>query len=193
MNIELYTPRLVLRTYTFHDIPDLIPLIGAKQVAATTLRIPHPYTQKDAEDLVAQAQDSDGVRLAVRLRDSATFVGGVGLRLELDHHRAELGYWIGVPYWGNGYASEAAQALVRYAFDELKVNRLYASHVPNNPASGKILLRLGMKREGYLRGHILKWGEYQDLVLYGMVKEDVQSHVSKPGAPMDEDGRLPSL
>ena len=67
-----------------------------------------------------------------------------------------------------------AEALVRYAFDELKVNRLYASHVPHNPASGTILLKLGMKREGYLRGHILKWGEYQDLVLYGMVKEDLR-------------------
>jgi [ribosomal protein S5]-alanine N-acetyltransferase len=178
MKIELHTLRLLLRTYTVNDIPELIPLIGAREVAATTLRIPHPYTHKDAEDLVAHAQDNDGVRLAVRLRDSSTFVGGVGLRLELDHHRAELGYWIGVPYWGKGYATEAAQALVRYAFDELRVNRLYASHVPNNPASGKILLKLGMKREGYMRGHILKWGEYQDLVVYGMLNGDLKAAVS---------------
>ena len=175
MNIELHTRRLILRTYTIADIPDLLPLIGAREVAATTLRIPHPYTQKDAEDLVAHAQDSDGVRLAVRLKESSRFVGGVGLRLELDHHRAELGYWIGVPYWGNGYAKEAAEAVVRYAFDELQLNRLYASHVPNNPASGNILLKLGLKPEGYLRGHILKWGQYQDLVLYGMLKEDLKS------------------
>jgi len=171
MEIEIHTPRLLLKTYTRDDIPELLPLIGAREVAATTLRIPHPYSQKDAEDLILHAHDSDGVRLAVRLKESSAFVGGVGLRLELDHHRAELGYWIGVPYWGNGYATEAARALLQYGFDELKLNRIYASHVPNNPASGKILLKLGMKPEGYLRGHILKWGEYQDLVLYGMVKE----------------------
>lgn len=178
MDIELHSERLTLRTYTRDDIPELLPLIGAREVAVTTLRIPHPYTHKDAEDLVAHAHDSDGVRLAVRLKGLCTFVGGVGLRLELDHHRAELGYWIGVPYWGNGYATEAARALLKYAFDQLKLNRIYASHVPNNPASGKILLKLGMKREGYLRAHILKWGEYQDLVLYGMVKEDLKPNAA---------------
>ncbi len=175
MDIALHTPRLLLRTYTQADIPELLPLIGAREIAATTLRIPHPYSQKDAEDLVAHAHESDGVRLAVRLKDAGTFVGGVGLRLEFDHHRAELGYWIGVPYWGNGYATEAAGALVRYAFDELKLNRVYASHVPDNPASGKILLKLGMKREGYMRGHILKWKKYEDLVMYGMLKEDLKA------------------
>lgn len=179
MKIELHTSRLLLRTYIPEDIPDLIRLIGAREIALTTLRIPHPYTQADAEDQVRRSQGSEeAVRLGVWIEASSVFIGGVGLRLELEHHRAELGYWIGVPYWGNGYATEAAQALVRYAFDELKVNRIYASHVPNNPASGKILLKLGMKREGYMRGHILKWGEYQDLVVYGMLSGDLKAAVS---------------
>jgi [ribosomal protein S5]-alanine N-acetyltransferase len=176
MKIELHTPRLLLRTYIADDIPELIALIGAREIAETTLRIPHPYTHADAEDQVRRSQGSeDAVRLGVWVKASSTFVGGVGLRLEVEHHRAELGYWIGVPYWGNGYATEAARALLQYAFDELKLNRVYASHVPNNPASGKILLKLGMRQEGYLRGHILKWNEYQDLVLYGMVKEDLKT------------------
>jgi [ribosomal protein S5]-alanine N-acetyltransferase len=175
MNITLQTPRLMLRTYTADDIPELLPLIGAREIAATTLRIPHPYSQKDAEDLVAHANESDGVRLAVRLRDSATFVGGAGLRLEPDHDRAEIGYWIGVPYWGNGYATEAARALLTYGFEQMKLNRIYASHYSNNPASGKILRKLGMKPEGCQRGHILKWGEYQDLELFGMLRSDFAS------------------
>jgi [ribosomal protein S5]-alanine N-acetyltransferase len=176
MKIELHTTRLLLRRFTPEDIPELIRLIGAREIAATTLRIPHPYTQQDAEDQVRRSQgDEDAVRLGVWIEAPSTFIGGVGLRLELDHRRAELGYWIGVPYWGNGYATEAAGALLEYGFDELKLNRVYASHVPNNPASGKILRKVGMKREGYLRGHILKWGEYLDLVLYGMVKEDLNA------------------
>lgn len=176
MKIELHTRRLLLRTYTTDDIPELISLIGAREIAETTLRIPHPYTQGDAEDQVRRSQgEEDAVRLGVWVEASSTFVGGVGLRLEMDHQRAELGYWIGVPHWGNGYATEAARALLQYGFDELKLNRVYASHVPNNPASGRILLKVGMKQEGYLRGHILKWGEYQDLVLYGMVKGDLKT------------------
>lgn len=177
MKIELHTPRLLLRTYTLEDMPELIPLIGAREIAATTLRIPHPYTQKDAEDQVRRSQgDEDAVRLGVCIETSSTFIGGVGLRLELDHHRAELGYWIGVPYWGNGYATEAARALLRYGFDELKLHRIYASYFSNNPASGRIMAKLGMRKEGCLRSHMVKWGEYHDLMIYGMVKEDLNTN-----------------
>lgn len=179
MKIELHTPRLLLRTYNVEDIPDLIPLIGAREIAATTLRIPHPYTQADAEDQVRRSQGSeDAVRLGVWIEASSSLIGGMGLRLEPDHHRGELGYWIGVPYWGNGYATEAAQAMLRYGFEEMKLNRIYASHFSNNPASGRILLKVGMQPEGCLRGHILKWGEYRDLVVYGVLKDDVKASVA---------------
>jgi [ribosomal protein S5]-alanine N-acetyltransferase len=136
------------------------------------MRIP----SRMAEDQVRRSQGSeDAVRLGVWIEASSTFIGGVGLRLELDHHRAEIGYWIGVPYWGNGYATEAARALLHYGFDQLKLNRIYASHFSNNPASGRIMAKLGMKPEGCLRGHLLKWGEYLDLVIYGMTKEDLKT------------------
>lgn len=176
MEIELHTPRLVLRTYTRHDIPALLPLIGAREIAATTLRIPHPYTQKDAEDLLRRSrEENDTVRLAILLEKSRTFIGGVGLRLEPDHHRGELGYWIGVPYWGNGYATEAARALLQYGFEELKLHRIYAEHYSGNPASGKILANLGMRQEGCLRQHILKWGEYRDSNVYGILQSEFRA------------------
>jgi [ribosomal protein S5]-alanine N-acetyltransferase len=174
MNPTLRTSRLLLRPYTNDDIPDLIPLIGAHEIAATTLRIPHPYTQADAEDQVRRSQEGDGVRLGVWIEASSTFIGGVGLRLELDHHRAEIGYWIGVPYWGNGYATEAARALLKYGFEELKLHRIYATCFSFNPSSGNVLLKLGMKPEGCQREHILKWGKHCDSVLYGMLASDMK-------------------
>jgi len=175
MNIELHTARLVLRTYTSADIPELLPLIGAREIAATTLRIPHPYSQADAEDQVRRSQESDdSVRLAICLAEGSTLIGGAGLRLELDHHRAELGYWIGVPYWGNGYATEAARAIVKYGFDEMKLHRIYATYYSNNPASGAILRKLGMKPEGCLRSHMVKWEEYHDVMVCGMLPGELQ-------------------
>jgi RimJ/RimL family protein N-acetyltransferase len=176
MSVTLRTHRLLLRPYKFEDIPALLPLIGSREVAATTLRIPHPYTQADAEEFVrrAQANEDDSVRFAVEIAASATLIGGVGLRMNAPHHHAELGYWLGVPYWGQGYATEAARELVRYGFEDLKLHRIYASYVPHNPASGKILRKIGMKEEGYQRGHILKWGEYLDLVMYGMLASDLK-------------------
>jgi len=78
--------------------------------------------------------------------------------IEADHRRAELGYWIGVPYWGKGYATEAARSVVNYGFSTLELHRIFASHVPANPASGRVLTKIGMRHEGRLLGHILKWG-----------------------------------
>jgi [ribosomal protein S5]-alanine N-acetyltransferase len=173
----LLTDRLTLRPYEFSDIPALMPLIGAREVAATTLRIPHPYTESHAREFIAATQEdfssSNELRLAIVVRESDALCGGVGLRIEPDHRRAELGYWIGVPYWGNGYATEAASAMVKYGFETLKLQRIFASHVIHNPASGRILRKIGMRHEGCHRAHILKWGEFLDLEMYGMLASDL--------------------
>src|SRR5277367_1055690 len=155
----LRTRRLILRPFTRDDIPELIPLIGAREVAATTRRIPYPYTEADAEEFVTHGLDKNEINLAIALLGSLRLVGGAILRPDMTHQHAELGYWIGVPHWGNGYATEAARELVRYGFEELRLHRIYASHTSSNPASGRILVKLGMKREGRMRGHLVKWGQ----------------------------------
>jgi RimJ/RimL family protein N-acetyltransferase len=172
----LQTERLTLRPYVLADIPALVPLIGAREVAATTLRIPHPYTEAIARDFVALAEGdlSTGkcVRLGIFLRQSDSLCGGVGLMIDPSHRHAELGYWIGVPYWGNGYATEAALAVVRYGFETLRLHRIFASHFANNPASAGVLKKIGMRHEGCMRAHVLKWGKFLDLEMYGMLATD---------------------
>jgi len=183
LSIPLQTERLTLRPYAPSDIPALLPLIGAREVAATTLRIPHPYAESDARDFISVIQEElasgTGLRLAIVLRESDTLCGGVGLRIETDHHRAELGYWIGVPYWGNGYATEAARAVVKYGFETLGLHRIFASHFANNPASARVLQKVGMRHEGRQRAHILKWGEFLDLEMYGMLAPDMNPTPSR--------------
>jgi ribosomal-protein-alanine N-acetyltransferase len=175
----LQTERLTLRPYEPSDIPTLVPLIGAREVAATTLRIAHPYAESDARDFIARAQEGwlsgSELRLGIFLRENGALCGGVGLRIEPDHRRAELGYWLGVPYWGNGYATEAASALMKYGFETLGLHRIFASHVTHNPASGRVLRKIGMRHEGCHRAHILKWGEFLDLEMYGMLASDAAS------------------
>lgn len=173
---RLETQRLILRPYRIDDIPALVHLAGAREVAATTLRIPHPYTEQDARDYVAtcqlEAASGPVTRFAITLHSTGELIGGIGFRLEADHHRAELGYWIGVPYWGLGYATEAARPMLDYGFEALRLHRIYASHVTGNPASGRVLLKIGMQYEGRLRGHVCKWGEFQDLECYAILKSD---------------------
>ena len=168
----LETPRLKLRPYTEADIPELLPLIGTREVAATTLRIAHPYTEQDANAFLELAKDPDKLWLAITLRSDGRQIGGVGLRVEKQHQHAELGYWLGVPFWGHGYATEAAADILRYGFETLALHRIFASHFKHNQASGRILKKIGMKYEGCHREHLLKWDRFVDSELYGMLRRE---------------------
>jgi ribosomal-protein-alanine N-acetyltransferase len=168
----LETARLILRPYREADIPELVPLIGAREVAATTLRIPHPYTEENARAFLALTQEPGKIWLATTLRGDGRQIGGIGLRVDDQHQHAELGYWIGVPYWGNGYATEGAREILRYGFEDLDLHRIFASHFKHNPASGRILVKLGMRYEGCQRAHLRKWDRFVDSELYGMLRHE---------------------
>jgi RimJ/RimL family protein N-acetyltransferase len=168
----LETARLKLRPYSESDIADLLPLIGTREVAATTLRIAHPYTEQDARSFLALTEQPDKIWLAITLRSDARQIGGVGLRVDDEHQHAELGYWLGVSHWGQGYATEAATEMLRYGFESLKLHRIFASHFGHNPASGRILAKLGMRHEGCQREHIRKWDKFVDSELYGILRHE---------------------
>ncbi len=168
----LETARLRLRPYSDADIAELVPLIGAREVAATTLRIAHPYTEQNGRDFLALAQEPDKIWLAVALRSDGRQIGGIGLRVDPQHQHAELGYWLGVPYWGQGYAAEAAREMLRYGFETLQLHRIFASHFKHNDASGRILVKVGMRHEGCQREHIRKWDQFVDSELYGILRRE---------------------
>jgi ribosomal-protein-alanine N-acetyltransferase len=169
---SLETARLILREFSESDIAELVPLIGAHEVAATTLRIPHPYEEKHAREFLASVSKENELRLAIRLRSNGRLCGGMGLHPEMQHRRAEIGYWIGVPFWGNGYATEAAREVVRYGFERLNLNRIFASHFKGNEKSGRVLEKIGMRHEGSVRQGVLKSGKFIDLEMYSILRED---------------------
>jgi RimJ/RimL family protein N-acetyltransferase len=168
----LETERLRIRPYSEADIAELVPLIGTREVAATTGRIPYPYTVEDAKEFLAKIETDREVSMAVTLRDGGRLIGGVGLRLVEQHEQAELGYWLGVPYWGKGYGTEAAQEMLRYGFEQRHLHRIFATHFKENSASGRILKKIGMRHEGCQRAHFRKWDQFVDLELYGLLREE---------------------
>jgi len=172
MHLVLETERLILRPWAESDIPELVPLIGAREVAATTLRIPHPYREEHAREFLRTVGKENEQRLSIRLRSDGRLCGGVGLFPTAAHQHAELGYWLGVPFWGHGYATEAAHAVVRYGFEQIQFHRIFASHFEGNVASARVLEKLGMRHEGCLRQHILKWGKFIDLELYAILRQE---------------------
>ncbi len=169
------TERLILRHYTLDDAPAVHRLVSAREVALNTLRIPHPYPEGEAERWIASHEElraRGDYPLAITLRTDGTLVGTVGLHVKRDHDHAELGYWIGVPYWGHGYATEAAAAAVRFGFETLALNRIFAMHFSRNPGSGRVLQKIGMRHEGTLRQHFRKWDEFVDVECYALLRAD---------------------
>lgn len=172
----LETPRLMLRPFTLGDASELQRLVGERVIADTTLNIPHPYENGMAEAWIETHQSAfeshETVTLAVEARDTGQLVGAVGLRLHLANESAEIGYWVGRVYWGRGYCSEASRAMLDYAFRELRLNRVHAAHLSRNPASGRVLQKLGMVHEGRQRQHVKKWGVFEDIEKYGILRRE---------------------
>jgi RimJ/RimL family protein N-acetyltransferase len=181
----LLTERLMLRPFALEDAPAVRALAGDRAIASTTLNIPHPYGEDDARTWIATharrfAADQEVV-LAVTLRDSGEPIGAIGLVIARRHDRAELGYWVGRKHWGRGYASEAARALLDYGFRELRLNRIEAMHFARNPASGRVMRKIGMQREGTCRQHVKKWGRYEDTEQYAILRRDWEAAENGPG------------
>jgi RimJ/RimL family protein N-acetyltransferase len=175
----LETDRLILRPFTELDAPRVSELAGDEAISDTTLRIPYPYTVEAALEWIGTHKSirSKGWALfyAINLKETGDLIGSVGIDIDQLHSRAEIGYWIGKKYWNEGYATEAASCLLDYAFVSLKVHKVVSHHFARNPASGRVLEKLGMKREGFLKEHIRKLDSWEDLIQYGMLDTEYKS------------------
>jgi len=182
----IHTERLVLRPLTLTDAPDIQRLAGEREVAATTRDIEHPYEKGMAERWVEscrrQSEAGELVHFAITLAADGTFMGAITLHLDLAENgqpgspkQAELSYWVGKPFWNQGYATEALQAVLDHAFHRLGFDRVYAAHFTRNPSSGRVMQKAGMLPEGFLKGHTEKWGSFEDLALYGVTREQFLS------------------
>jgi RimJ/RimL family protein N-acetyltransferase len=172
------TTRLLLRPFARADAGAVTELAGVFEIADTTISIPHPYSLQVAIDWIAghrrARQRGQGFRFAMTQAESAQLVGCVELRdINHEHAQAEIGFWVGKPFWRFGYASEAASAVVRFGFESLCLNRIYAFHMARNPASGKVLQKLGMQREGVLRQRVRKWERFEDVMAYAVLRSDL--------------------
>lgn len=170
---SLTTARLLLRPFVEADAPTVEPLVSERAIAEMTLHIPHPYPAGAAAEWIGSHpglwQSGAGVTYAVCEADSGTLVGAIGLGVTVEHAKGELGYWIGLPFGGRGYCTEAARAVVAFGFETLGLHRIQAHHFVKNPASGRVMQKLGMRHEGTIRGGVRKWGQFEDLALYGML------------------------
>ena len=174
----LETVRLCLRPFAASDAPTVAELAGDARVAAPTLNIPHPYPPELANDWIAGLAEAAATgqiytfAIAERAGASTAIVGAITIRPDVRHNRGEIGYWLGVPYWGRGYTTEAARRVTAFGFAELGLHRIQGLCLPHNLASARVLEHVGMRREGQLRGYIRKDGVYEDLLMYAILRDE---------------------
>jgi len=175
---SLKTERLLLRPFVLEDEDSVFRICSEKEIAANTRSIPHPYPREQAAHWIKQHSElwstGKAAIFAICLHETEALVGAVGLEINSGDQNAELGYWIDKETWGRGYCTEAAAEVLRFGFGVLSLHRIHAHHITSNPASGRVLEKIGMKAEGVHRGHVRKWGQFYDVSCFGLLYCDLQ-------------------
>jgi RimJ/RimL family protein N-acetyltransferase len=140
------TKRLLLRDLTLRDVRRIAMLASDWDVARMTGRIPHPYSEELARQWISDLFEGEFVQGIV---SQGELVGLCGYMP--DGNSAEIGYWVGKPWWGRGFATEAAGALIDYCFNEVGFERITCGHFVDNPASARVIAKLGFRFTGWER------------------------------------------
>jgi RimJ/RimL family protein N-acetyltransferase len=156
---ELFTRRLHLRRPVEADASAIIAIAGDWEVARRLGRVPHPYTQEDFRVFIEHVVPSEPTWTIV-VRQSNELIGVISLVPHGESQSAELGYYVGRSHWGKGLATEAAQAIVRMGLEDMRYAKLTSRYHADNPASGRVLAKLGFKPVG--RSHHLCLAEGKD-------------------------------
>ena len=172
----LKTERLLLRPFELTDAASVQLLASAAEVAATTLELPHPYPEGAAEAWIAThveaAMQGTGYTWAIVRSAGGVLLGAISLGIRAKHARGSLGYWLGLPYWNQGYMTEAARRVVTFGFEELRLHRIEASCFPRNVGSARVMQKAGLRYEGTLRGDVRKGDTFEDVAQYGLLRDD---------------------
>jgi RimJ/RimL family protein N-acetyltransferase len=173
----LETERLILRPVEEADAPALLPFVSDGDVAHNLTRVPHPYPEDELVPFIRSCVEAMERReqfdMVVALKETGMPIGMCSLdEINWQHMRAELGYYLGKPYWGQGYMTEAAERILRFGFHELGLERIHAYCFVRNTASARVLEKIGMAREGLCRHAIKKAEGFLDVYIYGIIREE---------------------
>jgi len=173
---ELITNRLMLRKIQLSDVSSLLKYANNKNISDQIFNIPFPYHEEDAIyrlNFVLQGfKNKECYVFAITLKDENELIGEIGLHLDKTNNNAQLGYWIAEPFWGKGIATEAASEILKFGFEELNLNKIYATHYPENEASGKVMLNNKMIKEAELKEHYRIDNVYRSVIQYRLTKQE---------------------
>lgn len=176
MPATLGTERLILRSLRSEDAHAVWDLARDRAIADTTATVPHPYERAMADAFIAMrtapGADDEIVVWALERRTDGRFIGVISLAFEPEIVSAELGYWVGGPFWNQGYTTEAGHAILAHGFGTFGLASIISNHLARNPASHRVMEKLGMRMEGVLRRRFRKWGVLEDICHHSILREE---------------------
>lgn len=176
----LETERLLLRPFTADDRSAVQTILGNQIVTRTLLDIPYPFTTEDADFWIRAGQA--GVQMdmlfpfAMTRRADHLLIGCIDIELQPEHRRGDIAYWLTPAHWRQGYTTEAARRIIRFGFEELGLNRVYAQCLRTNVASARVMQKAGLRYEALLRQSTIKDGAFVDIEVYGILRPDFPTH-----------------
>ncbi|MFC7392645.1 GNAT family N-acetyltransferase [Scopulibacillus cellulosilyticus] len=176
--IVLETKRLVMRSYEKMDAESIFKVVSNREIAATTINIPHPYPRETADWWVNHVRDNIDKGTAYQFglfkKDNPDeYIGNCGLvSISKEHNNGELGYFIDPGYWNKGYGTEACIKVLEFGFKVLGLERIYGKCMAKNFASKRVMEKSGLNDEGIAKNAVLKWGKYEDVCTLGLIRSD---------------------
>ena len=171
------TKRLQLRQFKLSDAECVCRLCNNFNVYRSTLSLPFPYPIESALNWIPthieKFDNDETYEFAITDKDTGVLYGAIALFNNKMHRNGEVGYWIGEEYWGNGYAPEALGALIDFAFSHKNFHKVCGRHFESNPASGRVMQKVGMEYEGKQKDQIFKENTFETLVLYGIINNTI--------------------
>ena len=176
-SIEMESKRLFLRNVMMSDLEDLLTYAGDYNVADTMNgSIPHPYSREAAQLWISKHQEdsskSAAISWAISKKPNRVFIGSIQLRIDKERKSARFSYWLGKPFWNQGFASEAGKKVIEYGFKLLNLDRIEADHFDRNPSSGAVLRKLGFQHTGNVCKQEKLENRQENFEMYCLLKED---------------------
>lgn len=175
--MELKTKRLYLRDWRKGDKEGLLAIANNRKIWRNmTDAFSYPYTPEEADNWILKNEDTEKKKHTFAIIYQDTIIGGIGFDFQKDTHRktAVIGYWLGEPYWGKGFAPEALETVTAYAFNNFDIERMEARVFSWNPKSARVLEKAGYKFEATLHNKTFKDGELIDELVYYMLRKDFE-------------------
>ncbi|MDR0351245.1 MAG: GNAT family N-acetyltransferase [Puniceicoccales bacterium] len=173
----IFSEDVILKALSYKNIDNITAYLSDRETVFLLTYTPYPYTREMAEFWIRHIDNTmaRGETFYWSINVKSDFIGTIGLSIFSEHDKAEMHYWIGKPYWGNGYCTAAARLVINYCFNVMKLHRLEVNHMTRNVGSRRVIEKCGFIFESEAVDYVKRFGKYENVMFYRLMMDDVKN------------------